>query len=118
MLNFNDAKDKEDVKAALWEVEDKLRTRGLLVRATGDATSDVTISYDEWGEGNERGRYVVIAITSSSTKGKLNADRFEEISDYVNEKLSDLAEQWPDDVKNTLSNILGQVVLLNEKQIY
>ena len=118
MDDFNLHKNNPDVKSDLEAIEDKLRERGLLVKATGDSESDVTISYDEWGEDDERGLYLVIALTSSSPKKKLNADRFEEISDYVNEKLSDAAEQWPEDVANTLAEIYGQVVLLNGKQMY
>lgn len=118
MVDFNRAKNSSKVKSDLEAIEDKLRERGFLVKATGDSESDVTISYDEWGENDERGPYVVIAITSSSPKKKLNVDRFEEISDYVNEKLSDVAEQWPQDVANTLADIFGQVVLLNGKKMY
>lgn len=118
MTDFNRAKNNSKVKVDLQAIEDKLRERGFLVKATGDSEADVTISYEEWGEGDEHGPYVVIGITSSSPKKKLNADRFEDISDYVNEKISDVAEQWPEDVGNALSDIFGQVVLLNGKKIY
>lgn len=118
MSNFNKFKSNETVRDGLEDIEDKLRERGFLVKATGDTEAEVTIKYDEWGEEGDRGPYLIISISSAAPKKKLREDHFEAISDYVNDKISEISEEWSEEISEALSDIFGQVVLLNEKQVY
>ncbi len=118
MSKFTKHKNNEKVKNDLEDIEDKLRERGFLVKATGDTEADVTIKYDEWGDEGDRGPYLIIAISSPAPKKKLKEDHFEQISDYVSDKVSEISEGWAQETSEVLSDIYGQIVLLNKKQVY
>lgn len=116
-MNFIEAAENDQVADLLQSIEDKLRERGLLVTATGDNESDVTISFKSILHQGEEGPYLVISI-SSSAHGNADSDVWEEISDYVNEKYSDARESLPDDVQSALDDIYGQVVIVNGMTVY
>jgi hypothetical protein len=104
---------REDIQL----IEDKLYERGFLVSATGSQQAEVSISFGEWGEGDDRGLYWIIAITSDISK-QVDDEKFEEISDYVSGKISDFSDEWPESVNNFIEDSFGQVVLLNGKLVY
>lgn len=105
------------VREDIQSIEDKLYERGFLVSATGDQEADVSISFGEWGEGGERGFYWIIAITSDvSDEG--DDEKWEELSDYVNDKLSDFADEWPGSVTSFMEDSFGTIILLNGNQVY
>lgn len=116
--DFVKHKANAQVKDCLESIEDKLRERGLLTTATGDNESEVTIYYDEYGEDNNKGPHLLISINSTSPRKLLSEEHFEAISDYVNEKIGELSEEWPQDVSAALADIFGQVVLLNGNKVY
>ena len=89
----------------------------MLVSATSDPEAEVSISYDDWGEGEDRGSYWIISITSEISNNG-DDDKFEEISDYVSGKISDFSDDWPKSVKNLIESSFGQLVLLNGRLVY
>ena len=107
----------ESVRDDIDAIEDKLYERGLLVASTGDTDAEVRITFDEWGSGGERGLYCIIAITAESSD-EIDDAHFEEISDYVGSKIAEVSEFWGSNVREVLSESLGEVVLLNGAQIY
>jgi len=106
------------VRNALLDIEDKLRERGFLVRLTADPESDVTLHYVEWGESDERGPWLVIAVDSPAAPEGIGAEEAEELSDYVSDKVADASSDWPADAVDLLGAVLGQVVLVNGLKVY
>lgn len=107
-----------EVRDSLLDIEDKLRERGLLVRMTGDRESDVTLTYAEWGTGDARGPYLVISIDSSAPGGDPDESDAEAISDYVSDKLVEVAADWPQAAQTLQGTAFGQVVLVNGARVY
>ena len=114
---YSEAAGNDQVADLLQSIEDKLRERGLLVKATGDRESDVSISFKSIVHQGDEGPYLVISI-SSDADGDPDNEMWEEISDYVNEKYSDARDSLPDDVQSALDDIYGQVVVVNGKTVY
>jgi ribosomal protein L40E len=105
------------VREDIQSIEDKLYERGILVSATGDQEADVSISFGEWGEVGQRGFYWIIAITSN-VSDKSGDGKWEELFEYVNEKLSDFEDEWPESVTSLVEDSFGTVVLLNGNRVY
>ena len=116
-MDFIEAAGNDQLTDILQSIEDKLRERGMLVAATGDNKSEVTISFKSILHQGEEGPYLVISISSKSD-GNPDSDAWEEISDYVNEKYSDAREALPDEVQAALDDAYGQVVVVNGKTVY
>jgi hypothetical protein len=101
----------------LLDIEDKLYETGLLFSATGDPESIVSVNFGEWDCDGEKGPHWIISISSEDPRA-LSDDEFENISDFVNEKISDASENWPVHVSEQTSDCWGQIVSLNGKQVY
>jgi hypothetical protein len=121
MVEFKQVANNDIVKNGLEDIEDKLMERGFIVSATGDSDADVSLHYEEYEDKGEIGEYLVIHITSNNAE-KEDEDKFEEISDYVSEKVSDMIDGLPSDIKPNLEDplldIFGQIVLLNGRKVY
>ena len=121
MVEFKQVANNDIVKNGLEDIEDKLMERGFIVSATGDSEADVSLRYEEYEDKGEIGEYLVIHITSNNAE-KEDKDNFEKISNYVSEKVSDMIDGLPSDIKpnleDSLLNIFGQIVLLNGRKVY
>lgn len=107
------------VIAGLHVLEDKIREIGMLVSATGDSQAEISISYELWGnDESEYGPYLVINISTEEERDEVDPDDFEEISDYVNEKIELLQQNWSKEQQEILGDIFGQIVLLNGRKVY
>ncbi|MEZ6013466.1 MAG: hypothetical protein R3C08_16550 [Hyphomonas sp.] len=107
-----------EARDTLLDIEDKLRERGALVRLTGDSSADVTLRFSEWGDGEDRGPYLLIEIDSPEVESDADTSIAEDISDYVSDKLSDASADWPAAEAEQLGALFGHVVLLNGVKIY
>jgi hypothetical protein len=112
-MKIPEAAGKEEVSSALRSIEDKLDERGMLVSATGCGDPFVEISYEKW-KSNET---LVIKITCDEGSPNEEEDSYEGISDYVNEKVAELREEWPAEIRETLEEVYDQMVLLNGKPV-
>jgi hypothetical protein len=107
----------QKVRDDITSIEDKLYERGLIYKATRDSHASVSVYFRNWVFDGELGPYCIISIRSDDPS-IIEEDKYEIISEFVNEKISDLSEDWPSHLKTYVSNIWGYVVLLNEKKIY
>jgi hypothetical protein len=116
-MEKNLSKEIEHVRGDIEAIENKLYESGRLISATGDREASASISYGDWDCGGEVGPHWIISIFSENYCGSSD-DKFEEISDFVNEKISDASEQWPENVLEKFSDCWGQIVTLNGRQVY
>ena len=116
-MKFDKAAKNHSVVSALEAIEDKLRERGKLIWLTGDNEADITLVYENFDVEDAAGPYLVIKVTATPKK-KIKESKFEEFSDYINEMVGTAAENWSGEIQECLSEIYGQVVLLNGTKVY
>lgn len=116
-MNVLNVLDNEEFSSRVAAIEEKLYERGFLVSAIGDSEAEVQIGYEMYEEDGEEGPYVVIRIVSEDVQYE-DEEKFEEISDFVNEKLNDALDGMPEDLRNAAYDVYGQVVLLNGRKVY
>lgn len=107
----------QEVQDDIISIENKLYENGLLYKATRDSNASVSVYFKYSEFDGEIGPYCIIYILSDDPSIVVKK-QYEIISDFVNEKISDLSEDWPIHLRTYISNIWGYVVLLNEKKIY
>jgi hypothetical protein len=111
-MNYREAAIDESAIGVLRSIEDKLYETGMLVTATNDPESEVTIAFKEIVIGGEEIHALVISVGANvpSTSGRLD---WEAIRHYVIEKYSTLQDELPEGVREALLDSLGPVVFLN-----
>lgn len=115
---FIEASNNKNVLCALIEIEDKLLSRGILADATLDLQSEIRIAYEIWGEGNCKPLPFLCIRIDFLDCAEVREDKFEAISDYVNEKIADASREWGAEIRQALSEVVGQVVILNGERVY
>lgn len=96
----------------LRAIEDKLYETGLLVTATGDPESDVTLAFEEV----EVSGCTVFALTvqvGAPPDSDLARPGWSALRQYVAEKFSMLQSGLPEDVRELLLDGRGPLVVLN-----
>lgn len=114
-MNFREAAADDSVVDVLRSIEDKLYETGMLVSATDDPESDVTIAFKEIVVGGKEIPALVISVCANVPSGAGEFD-WEAVRHYVIEKYSTLQDELPGDVREPLLDSLGPVVFLNGKR--
>lgn len=111
-MQFNEAAISESVVNVFHRIEDKLYESGMLVTATGDPESEVTIAFKEVVVGAKEIHALVIFVDANVPSTLRHLD-WKAIRHYVIEKYSTLQDELPEDVRQPLLDSLGPVVFLN-----
>jgi hypothetical protein len=111
-MEFKEAAADDSVVDVLRSIEDKLYETGMLVSATDDPDSDVTIAFREIVVGGKQTPALVISV-SASVPSDLGGCDWDAVRHYVIEKYSTLQDELPEDVREPLLDSLGPVVFLN-----
>lgn len=111
-MDFREAVADESVVDILRSIEDKLYETGMLVTATNDPASEVTIAFKEIVVGGEEIHALVISVDANVPSTSEHLD-WEAIRHYVIEKYSALQDELPECVREALLDSLGPVVFLN-----
>jgi hypothetical protein len=113
VMDFKEAAANEAVVDILRCIEDKLYETGLLVTATDDSESDVTIAFEKIVVGGEEIQALVVSINANVPSTPRRFLGWEPIRHYVMEKYSALQDELLEDVREPLLDSLGPVVFLN-----
>jgi hypothetical protein len=111
-MNFGAAAFDESVVDVLRCIEDKLYETGMLVTATNDPESEVTIAFKKIVVGGEEICALVVSVNANLSSGLGRLD-WASICRYVIEKYSTLQDDLPEEVREPLLDSLGPVVFLN-----
>jgi hypothetical protein len=111
-MNFEVAAIDGSVVDVLRSIEDKLYETGMLISATNDPASEVTIAFQEIVVGEEEIHALVISVAANVPSTSCHLD-WEAIRHYVIEKYSTLQDELPEGVREALLDSLGPVVFLN-----
>lgn len=111
---FREAAQHEDVVDLLHQIEDKILERGLLVSATRDSESDITLSFDAIPVRGSIVPCLIIDITTGRDVNEASAT-YRRLRDYVLEKYGELSASLPRSVVEALDDSLGPVLRVNHR---
>lgn len=117
-MDFLQAAKSDDFLENLEAIEDKLRSTGKLTSATGDNEADLSIICEMFKDedADEAETFILAKITSDNAS--MEEDDYEQISDYVQEKVFDALENYDDDMLEALSWEGNVAVFVNDKKVY
>lgn len=113
-MDFREAAKHEDVVDLLQQIEDKILERGLLVSATRDSESDITLSFDAIPVGGSIAPCLIIDITTSRDVNEAGAP-YRRLRDYVLEKYGELSASLPRGVVDALDGSCGPILRVNHR---
>jgi hypothetical protein len=106
------AATNEQVREALLRIEDKLYESGVLVTATGDSESEVTIAFEDAAVGEVEVLAMVVRVRVN-TQARISRSRWHAVRDYVLERYVMLQADFSSDVREALLDCPGPLVLVN-----
>lgn len=113
-LGFREAAQHEDVVDLLQQIEDKILERGLLVSATRDSESDITLSFDAIPVRGLIVPCLIIDITTGRDVNEASAS-YRRLRDYVLEKYGELSASLPRGVADVLDGSSGPILRVNHR---
>ena len=106
-----------EISDDLQDIEDKLYENGLIATATSDPDAEVSISFGDYCCDGEAGPYWIVAISSSGAPQRSDS-KFEDIADFVAEKISECSAFWLSEVRSVTDSSWGNLVFLNGRIVY
>ncbi|MBU6249068.1 MAG: hypothetical protein KGN77_15060 [Xanthomonadaceae bacterium] len=113
-LCFREAAQHEDVVDLLHQIEDKILERGLLVSATRDSESDITLSFDAIPIRGSIVPCLIIDIITGRDVNEAGAS-YRRLRDYVLEKYGELSAGLPRGVADVLDGSSGPILRVNHR---
>lgn len=111
-MDARTAATNEQVREALLRVEEKLYESGVLVTATGDSESEVTITFEDVAVGDVEVFAMAVRVMAN-TRARIPRSRWHVLRDYVLERYAMLQVDFPSDVREALLDCPGPLVLVN-----